>query len=94
MQVVLIVPNVIGNGGWVETTKKLQCQRCGEFNNNNGRPVPLPLPPDVAPTTPTNAAASWLHDPSGRHELRYWDGTAWTDHVADADVVSIDPASG
>jgi hypothetical protein len=27
--------------------------------------------------------ASWLSDPSGRHELRYWDGEQWTDHVAD-----------
>ena len=26
--------------------------------------------------------AGWYSDPSGRYELRYWDGTAWTEHVA------------
>ncbi|MCB9379726.1 MAG: DUF2510 domain-containing protein [Acidimicrobiaceae bacterium] len=28
--------------------------------------------------------AGWFADPHGRHELRYWDGGAWTDWVADA----------
>ncbi|HEV8056303.1 MAG TPA: SHOCT domain-containing protein [Nocardioidaceae bacterium] len=28
--------------------------------------------------------AGWLADPGGTHELRYWDGTAWTEHVSDA----------
>ncbi|MGH3849744.1 MAG: phospholipid scramblase-related protein, partial [Pseudonocardiaceae bacterium] len=28
------------------------------------------------------AKADWYPDPSGRHELRYFDGSAWTDHVA------------
>ena len=26
--------------------------------------------------------AGWYADPSGRYELRYWDGTQWTEHVA------------
>ena len=33
----------------------------------------------------------WAADPSRRHELRYWDGTRWTDHVADGGVPSVDP---
>jgi hypothetical protein len=36
------------------------------------------------------AAAAWYRDPSGRHELRYWDGTAWTDHVADGGQTAVD----
>lgn len=28
-------------------------------------------------------AADWYSDPTGRHEHRYWDGSTWTDHVAD-----------
>ena len=40
----------------------------------------------------TAIAAQWYADPSGRHELRYWDGTAWTDHVSDQGVTSTDPA--
>ncbi len=27
--------------------------------------------------------AGWNPDPTGRHELRYWDGSTWTDHVSD-----------
>lgn len=35
--------------------------------------------------------AGWYEDPSGRHQHRYWDGTRWTDDVADAGTASIDP---
>lgn len=37
------------------------------------------------------APANWHPDPTGRHQLRYWDGTAWTDHVSDGGVPSVDP---
>ena len=39
----------------------------------------------------TDLPASWQTDPTGRHDHRYWDGTKWTDHVADAGVASTDP---
>lgn len=35
--------------------------------------------------------ANWHPDPTGRHELRYWDGTAWTDHVSDRGITGTDP---
>ncbi|PKQ19852.1 MAG: hypothetical protein CVT66_07965 [Actinobacteria bacterium HGW-Actinobacteria-6] len=35
--------------------------------------------------------AGWLADPTGRHELRYWDSRAWTGHVSDVGVTSSDP---
>ena len=35
--------------------------------------------------------AAWLSDPTGRHQYRYWNGTAWTDQVADNQVTSTDP---
>ena len=35
--------------------------------------------------------ASWHPDPMGRHQLRYWDGNAWTDHVSDNGVQTTDP---
>jgi putative membrane protein len=38
------------------------------------------------------AAAGWFPDPSGRHQLRYWDGTAWTAHVQDSGVAGVDSA--
>jgi hypothetical protein len=37
------------------------------------------------------APGSWHPDPTGRHEHRYWDGTAWTAHVADRGVSATDP---
>lgn len=43
--------------------------------------------------TPPGAMANparWASDPLGRHEMRYWDGTRWTEHVADAGVSAID----
>ena len=42
-------------------------------------------------TAAATAPASWLPDPRGRHEFRYWDGTKWTDHVSDNGVPSTDP---
>jgi len=36
-------------------------------------------------------AAAWHPDPTGRHELRYWDGTQWTEHVSDGGVQSVSP---
>ena len=41
-------------------------------------------------TTP----AGWHRDPMGRHEQRYWDGTSWTDHVADGGDAGIDRLDG
>ena len=40
-------------------------------------------PPSVAP-------ADWYDDPSGRHELRYFDGD-WTEWAADDGVTVEDP---
>ena len=35
--------------------------------------------------------AEWYPDPTGRHQLRYWAGAAWTDAVADDGDRSTDP---
>ena len=35
--------------------------------------------------------ADWYPDPSGRHELRYYDGTQWTEHVSSGGRQSVDP---
>ena len=36
-------------------------------------------------------AQEWLPDPAGLHQLRWWDGTVWTEHVSDNGTQSIDP---
>lgn len=40
-----------------------------------------------ASQTPPN----WYPDPLGRHELRYWDGSQWTEHVSSHGRQSVDP---
>ena len=39
-------------------------------------------------------APNWYPDPSGRHELRYFDGTAWTEHVSDHGKQAVDTPGG
>lgn len=52
-----------------------------------GAPIaPGPAQPPIQATAP----AGWIADPTGRHELRYWDGAAWTEHVSDAGVQGTD----
>lgn len=38
-------------------------------------------------STPTQA---WLPDPTSRHQLRWWDGAKWTEHVSDGGESAID----
>jgi hypothetical protein len=42
----------------------------------------------------TGIAPGWLVDPTGRHEQRYWSGSAWTEHVMDRGVPGTDPPPG
>lgn len=37
---------------------------------------------------------NWYPDPTGRAELRYWDGEIWTDHISNAGTTGSDPAAG
>jgi hypothetical protein len=39
----------------------------------------------------SSPAAAWHPDPMGRHQLRYWDGQAWTEHVSTNGVQAVDP---
>ena len=39
----------------------------------------------------TSVAPGWFADPFAKHEQRYWSGTQWTEHVADAGVPATDP---
>jgi hypothetical protein len=49
--------------------------------------------PAVAEPAPVESTvpAGWYADPSGRYELRYWDGAAWTEHVSRAGQQFTDP---
>ena len=53
---------------------------------------PQPEPePEAAPAVESAVPAGWYADPSGRFELRYWDGNAWTEHVSRAGQQFTDP---
>lgn len=41
-------------------------------------------------STPEPGSPQWLPDPLGRHELRFWDGERWTEHVSDHGVPTSD----
>ncbi|MDN5794703.1 MAG: DUF2510 domain-containing protein [Intrasporangium sp.] len=47
--------------------------------------APVSPPPPARWETPT-----WVADPTGRHEFRYWNGLQWTADVSDAGVVGQD----
>jgi predicted MFS family arabinose efflux permease len=55
----------------------------------SGGGVGSAIPP--APGTPVGTPAGWHADPAGRHQHRYWNGAAWTEHVADNGESSTDP---
>lgn len=46
---------------------------------------------EAAPAAESTVPAGWYADPSGRFELRYWDGAAWTEHVSRAGQQFTDP---
>jgi outer membrane biosynthesis protein TonB len=48
--------------------------------------------PAAAATAPSPAVpAGWYADPAGRFELRYWDGSTWTEHVSRTGQQFTDP---
>jgi hypothetical protein len=51
-----------------------------------------PAPAVAAPAVAGPGTPGWAGDPFGRHQWRYWDGTRWTDQVADGSTQSSDPA--
>ena len=61
-------------------------------------PIETAQPVVAAAATPSNATvaithtpAGWYPDPSGRYEMRYWDGLAWTEHVSRQGQQFTDP---
>ncbi len=74
------LPNVIYCGRGAEAEQL--AQQIARAVTSAIAPPPAPPPPPEPPPPPT-VPADWYPDPHGKHRLRYWDGSAWTDHVAD-----------
>ena len=53
--------------------------------------VPSAAMPSAAPAAQASGAVGWHADPSGRQELRYYDGTRWTEHVSTGGLQATDP---
>jgi uncharacterized RDD family membrane protein YckC len=45
----------------------------------------------MEPLVTSAPVAGWYRDPSGRFELRYWDGRGWSEHVASWGTTYVDP---
>ena len=58
----------------------------GNQSTSTASPGAAPATAGDAPAVPAN----WYKDPSGRYELRYWNGSAWTEHVATGGRQSTD----
>jgi hypothetical protein len=72
---------------WGRNNKNLDKLFAGletQLGVSTGEPGPAaPVPHAVPP--------GWHPDPSGRHQLRWWDGGRWADHVSDNGVGGTDP---
>ena len=62
------------------------------MDETTGPEVPDRIRPG-GPPRPTIQEARWYPDPTGRFQFRYWDGTAWTAHVATQGANSVDTES-
>lgn len=82
----------------VDPKKGAEARKFAARINTLGAQAPAAPPPAVStptapappPPPPPSVPASWAPDPYGRHELRYWDGSRWTEHVSDAGVSGIE----
>jgi hypothetical protein len=54
------------------------------------RPASVPQQSSLSWLPAPAAPAGWFIDPTGRHQLRYWNGACWTEHVGDEGAQSVD----
>lgn len=47
-------------------------------------------PPPPSPASLPTIPAAWQPDPTGRHQMRFWDGQQWTSHVSDDGTATTD----
>ena len=76
-------------GGWTVTGMKPLVDWVEDIVRTRPQ-TPVGLVAKVT-ASPTEYPPSWLADPTGRHELRYWDGSRWTEHVSDGGATGQDP---
>jgi hypothetical protein len=72
------------DSGWGSNTGSTTPAATGWGSGAASTPATPAATAPTSPATPATPAvpAGWYHDPAGRYELRYWDGSAWTEHVS------------
>ncbi len=45
----------------------------------------------LGPLRPALPAPGWFADPARHHQVRYWNGAAWTENVSDDGITGVDP---
>ena len=75
------------DSGWGSTTSGSDT---GGWGSTQAASAAAATPTTSAPATPS-VPAGWYADPAGRYELRYWDGSAWTEHVSRGGQQYTDP---
>lgn len=53
--------------------------------------VGTPLAGTYSAPSPPPAPSGWHPDPTRRHEMRYFNGDVWTEHVSDMGIQKVDP---
>ena len=76
-----------------DTTDSSIADLAAQVSEPEPEPEPAVAEPvaEAAPAAESTVPAGWYADPSGRFELRYWDGAAWTEHVSRAGQQFTDP---
>lgn len=90
-----IAPDPVAEApGWAATTEAVpaaehampEATAAPSTGSSEAEPVAA-----VADPAAGAAPAGWYADPSSRFELRYWDGSQWTEHVSRAGQQYTDP---
>lgn len=85
----------IVTAGW-DITRIVNIFRASCVGTNMQSPINDPhteplASPQAASVGGMSQPANWYPDPTQRHELRYFDGTGWTDHVSNQGTTGTDP---
>lgn len=70
--------------------RNAQVNTPAQYTSSTPTAVAQAVSAQPAATPSVNAPANWYPDPSGRYELRYWNGEKWTEHVSTGGQQSTD----
>jgi hypothetical protein len=93
-EALLVVAHAVGVAGALLTIVVVRAITERQEAQQAADPAPTSRPlarQFVAPTS--TDGPGWYADPSRHYDHRYWDGSAWTEHVSSAGVASIAPVT-